>query len=231
MTHPHSAPNCSTQRRANAGCFPPAEQHQPRRVQVAFSSPADHFDFNSTFHRLRLKARSAGLFCFFYSSSNEPGVQTAHGQIKKLPERNAPRKHKARLLVHYFSPLQRGFTSCLFSDTVLADMRSEENQYQHSGMYFLKRFMGGGGFCFFKGGIIECSTHCTFDLFNMKREMGTAVILSITLTIRQCILKPGLFAGIVWLEEGGGGIRPASSTPPNPAHAGTHRGKAWGCPG
>lgn len=110
-------------------------------------------------------------------------------------------------------------------------MRSEENQYQHSGMYFLKRFMGGGGFCFFKGGIIECSTHCTFDLFNMKREMGTAVILSITLTIRQCILKPGLFVGTVWLEEGGGGIRPASSTPPNPAHAGTHRGKAWGCPG
>lgn len=110
-------------------------------------------------------------------------------------------------------------------------MRSEENQYQHSGMYFLKRFMGGGGFCFFKGGIIECSTHCTFDLFNMKREMGTAVILSITLTIRQCILKPGLFVGTVWLEEGGGGF--ALRLPPLPTQPmlGPTEEKLGGAPG
>lgn len=108
-----------------------------------------------------------------------------------------------------FFPLQRGFTSCLFSDTVLADMWSEENQYQHSGMYFLKRFIGGS--LLFQRGIIECSTHCTFDLFNMKREMGTAMILSISLTTPRFILKPGLLAGIGWLK--GWGIRSASSLP------------------
>lgn len=108
-----------------------------------------------------------------------------------------------------FFPLQRGFTSCLFSDTVLADMWSEENQYQHSGMYFLKRFIGGS--LLFQRGIIECSTHCTFDLFNMKREMGTAMILSISLTIRQFIWKLGLLAGLVWLA--GWGIGSASSLP------------------
>lgn len=88
-------------------------------------------------------------------------------------------------------------------------MWSEENQYQHSGMYFLKRFIGGS--LLFQRGIIECSTHCTFDLFNMKREMGTAMILSISLTTPRFILKPGLLAGIGWLK--GWGIHSASSLP------------------
>lgn len=84
----------------------------------------------------------------------------------------------------------------------------------------------------FQRGIIECSTHCTFDLFNMKREMGTAVIPSITLTIWQFILKPGLFAGIVWFKAWGGGrIRSASSPLPSQAMLGPTGDKLGGAPG
>lgn len=195
-------------RRANtrqAGC---------RWLLAAQNLPSDRFDLNSTFHRLRLKFSA---WAFTAAVMNLEFKQ--HMVRSKIARAECVPQIQSMAFHSLFFPLQRGFTSCLFSDTVLADMWSEENQYQHSGMYFLKRFIGGS--LLFQRGIIECSTHCTFDLFNMKREMGTAMILSISLTTRQFILKRGLFAGIVWLE--GLGICSASS----PLACQFHPGPCW----
>lgn len=175
-----------------------------RWLLAAQNLPSDRFDLNSTFHRLRLKF---GAWAFTAAVMNLEFKQ--HMARSKIARAECVPQIQSMAFHSLFFPLQRGFTSCLFSDTVLADMWSEKNQYQHSGMYFLKRFIGGS--LLFQRGIIECSTHCTFDLFNMKREMGTAMILSISLTIQRLIWKLGLLVGIVWLE--GWGICSASSLP------------------
>ena len=184
--------------RANTG------QAGCRWLLEAQNLPSDRFDLNSTFHRLCSKF---GAWAFTAAVMNpefkQHMVRSKIARVECVPQIQSMAFHSL------FFPLQRGFTSCLFSDTVLADMWSEENQYQHSGMYFLKRFIEGS--LLFQRGIIECSTHCTFDLFNMKREMGTAMILSISLTIQRFILKLGLLAGPVWLE--GWGVCSASSPP------------------
>lgn len=173
-----------------------------RWLLAAQNLPSDHFDLNSTFHCLRLKF---GAWAFTAAVMNLEFKQ--HMARSKIARAECVPQMQSMAFHSLFFPLQTSFTSCLFSDTVLADMWSEENQYQHSGMYFLKRFIGGS--LLFQRGIIECSTHCTFDLFNMKREMGTAMILSISLTIQRFILKQGLLAGIIWLK--GWGIHSASS--------------------
>lgn len=106
----------------------------------------------------------------FYGRRNQAGVQTAHGEIKKFP------LHPA--FPSLSRPLQRAFTRCLFSDPALEAMWWEKIPDRRSGMDLLKGVYGGRPWLF-PSGIIGCSTPCTWDLWDMKREMGPAGILSI----------------------------------------------------